>query len=71
MRIVLAILNGLSVIHVAKALSRRSRSRSTSIFYLVLSISQFHTMFYAGRPLPNFTALPLGELVNIRLIIRL
>lgn len=38
------------------------RSKHTAVFFLLLSAGQFHTMFYAGRPLPNFMALPLGQL---------
>jgi len=64
-RVVLALTNGLSVIRLSQALGRRTRDRSTVLFFLGLSVGQFHTMFYAGRPLPNFMALPIGELRHV------
>ena len=45
-------------------LYRTLRSRyppSMSVWYLVLSLSQFHIPYYAGRTMPNFLALPLGK----------
>lgn len=36
------------------------------IWFLVLSLSQFHIPYYAGRTLPNCLALPFGEPFQIQ-----
>ncbi|BEJ14670.1 hypothetical protein CspHIS471_0404370 [Cutaneotrichosporon sp. HIS471] len=44
--------------HLARTLQRRF-STSTADWFVALTLAQFHIPFYAGRTLPNFTALPL------------
>ncbi|CAK9787343.1 hypothetical protein CC85DRAFT_327138 [Cutaneotrichosporon oleaginosum] len=44
--------------HLARTLQRRY-STSTADWFVALTLAQFHIPFYAGRTLPNFTALPL------------
>jgi alpha-1,6-mannosyltransferase len=33
---------------------------TTGIWFVLLSLTQFHVPYYAGRTLQNFIALPLG-----------
>ena len=41
---------------------RQRFGANVRIWFLLLSVTQFHVPFYAGRTLPNFMALPFGEL---------
>ncbi|GMK58663.1 hypothetical protein CspeluHIS016_0601050 [Cutaneotrichosporon spelunceum] len=57
-RLVLVVCFASAFTHLARTLQRRY-STSTADWFVVLTLAQFHIPFYAGRTLPNFTALPL------------
>lgn len=46
-----------SLVHLSNSISRYYQSQLTSQLFLILSLTQFHIPYYAGRTLPNFTAL--------------
>lgn len=53
-----------SLVHLSNSISRYYQSQLTSQLFLILSLTQFHIPYYAGRTLPNFTALPFSESFN-------
>jgi hypothetical protein len=38
------------------------RSTTAANLFVVMNLVQFHWLFYASRTLPNFTAMPFGEI---------
>jgi hypothetical protein len=58
-RLVLSSVFSLSFAQLAKALRYRYGS-AVRIWFILLSLTQFHVPYYAGRTLPNFMALPGG-----------
>ncbi|KAL7409984.1 Alg9-like mannosyltransferase family-domain-containing protein [Mrakia frigida] len=62
-RLTLAFVSSLSLLFVARQLVK-IYGRSTGEIFIALCTTQFHLMYYAGRTLPNFLALPF---VNISL----
>lgn len=60
-RLTLALVFSLSLIHLTHSLTARYNA-ATARWFVVLTLVQFHIPYYAGRTLPNFTALPLCEL---------
>ncbi|OWZ79285.1 alpha-1,6-mannosyltransferase [Cryptococcus neoformans Bt85] len=58
-----------SLVHLSNSISLYYQSQLTSQLFLILSLTQFHIPYYAGRTLPNFTALPF-TLFGISLIMR-
>ncbi|KAF8895998.1 alpha-1,6-mannosyltransferase subunit [Infundibulicybe gibba] len=55
-RLVLATLNGVGLVLIRRAVSRRF-GRPTSLYFTLLTCSQFHLPFWMGRTLPNTFAL--------------
>lgn len=58
-RLVLATVNAFALCLIRRGVSRRF-GRTTSIFFTLLTCSQFHLMFWMGRTLPNMFALVPG-----------
>lgn len=58
-RLVIATFFSFSFAHLTRSIEL-AFSPSTSIWFVLLSLSQFHVPYYAGRTLPNFLALPPG-----------
>lgn len=67
-RLVLATFHTLSFAHLSHTIQIRF-GRLARTFLIALSMTQFHIPYYAGRTLPNFTALP-GVMLALSLIIR-
>lgn len=61
-RSILGLISATSLLLVAQRLRARYGS-AVFRFYILLSTTQFHTIFYASRTLPNFLALPLVNVV--------
>lgn len=68
-RLVQTVFFSAGLAHLSSSISRYYRSQLTSRLFLILSTTQFHIPYYAGRTLPNFMALPFA-LFGISLIIR-
>ncbi|KAF8635074.1 hypothetical protein AX15_000563 [Amanita polypyramis BW_CC] len=63
-RLTLAALNVIGLCHLRRAISRRF-SYQSSVFFVLLTCSQFHLPFWMGRTLPNmFALLPASWLVG-------
>lgn len=60
-RLVQTVFFSAGLAHLSSSISRYYRSQLTSRLFLILSTTQFHIPYYAGRTLPNFMALPFGE----------
>ncbi|TXT11214.1 hypothetical protein VHUM_01965 [Vanrija humicola] len=67
-RLTLALLFSLSLIHLTHSLRARYNA-ATARWFVVFTLAQFHIPYYAGRTLPNFTALPLF-IYSLSLILR-
>lgn len=59
-RLTLVLTFALAFTHLARTLQRQFTT-TTADFFVALTLVQFHIPYYAGRTLPNFAALPLGE----------
>lgn len=59
-RLVLAACVAISWSALQRTLQRRMGS-TFSVWYTLITISQFHFMFYMSRTLPNIIALPFGD----------
>ncbi|KAK4686684.1 hypothetical protein P7C73_g3445, partial [Tremellales sp. Uapishka_1] len=56
----LALVHACTFVHLSRTIRARYAG-PTRAFFLVLSLTQFHIPYYAGRTLPNFMALPFGR----------
>jgi alpha-1,6-mannosyltransferase len=65
---VLAFASAISLVFVARQLAHLY-GRMTAKMFLLLSITQFHLLYYAGRTLPNFLALPFGKCLQSLLLV--
>lgn len=59
-RLLLASFHAISFCHLGSTVQRRYGTATRS-WFILLSLSQFHIPYYAGRTLPNFMAMPGGE----------
>lgn len=58
-RLILATLNAVSLNHLSRTLRARYGA-TVRMWWLILTVTGFHGMFYAGRTIPNFLAYPFG-----------
>lgn len=59
-RVVLGLLSSASLLYISRQVRKR-HGLTAQRLYLLLSVTQFHLMYYASRTLPNFMALPFGQ----------
>ncbi|ORX35947.1 Alg9-like mannosyltransferase family-domain-containing protein [Kockovaella imperatae] len=67
-RLILAVVSAHCFNHLSRTLRQRYGA-SVRLWFVLLSMTQFHIPFYAGRTLPNFMALPFVTL-SFSLILR-